>query len=64
MMDGLWANSMTWKSRYDDFGVTGYMLRHARHMEKTAVFDVGYSKGVAVTESKKCLQNTELNFTQ
>ena len=54
-MDGLWSNNMTWKSRYDDFGVTGYMLLHAKGMKDVVVIDVGCSRGIAVTESKKCL---------
>ena len=54
-MDGLWNNNMTWKNRYDDFGVTGYMFLHAKGMKDVTVIDVGCSKGIAVAESKKCL---------
>ena len=55
MMDGFWTKNTTWHIRYDDFGVTGYMLLHAKNMEDTVVIDVGCSKGIAITESKKCL---------
>ena len=55
MMDGLWNNNITWKNRYDDFGVTGYMLLYAKGRKDVVAIDVGCSKGIAVTESKKCL---------
>ena len=54
-MDGSWTNSMTWKNRYDDFGVTGYMLLHSKGMKDVVAIDVGCSTGIAVAESKKCM---------
>ena len=54
-MDGLWRNSMTWKNRYDDFGVTGYILLYAKGRKDAVVIDVGCSRGIAAAESKKCL---------
>ena len=54
-MDGFWTKNTTWRTRYDDFGVTGYMLLHVKSMEDAVVIDVGCSKEIAIIESKKCL---------
>lgn len=54
-MNQFWTCNNTWHTRYDDFGVTGYMLSHLRDIKNAVVIDVGCSNGKAVLGSKQCL---------
>ena len=54
-MTGEWSCNTTWPGRYDDFGVTGYILLYAQYTGKATVIDVGCSTGEAMAECKQCL---------
>ena len=53
----VWKNNRTWRTRYDDFRVNGYMLEYAERVGKSSLYviDVGCSNGEAILECKKCL---------
>ena len=54
-MNGFWTCNNTWRTRYDDFGVTGYMLLHLQGRKNAVVVDVGCSNGNAILGNRQCL---------
>ena len=62
MAGRFWTDNCTWRTRYDDFGVTGYILLHLRGVKKAVIIDVGCSTGEAILECKKCLSKYDINL--
>ena len=61
-MSRFWTCNNTWHTRYDDFGVTGYMLSHLQYIKNAVVIDVGCSNGKAVLGSKQCLSKHRIDI--
>lgn len=61
MNSDYWRCDTTWKRRYDHFGVTGYALLHAKCRKNLVIVDVGCSKGIAMLDCQKCLEQYDVH---